>query len=170
MKTKILFTFILSIGLVSCAPASISTSAETPVPTVTLTLTPVPPTPTITPIPPVESLPETLKSVSEFTNAMQNAGINIRTEQILQQGLTIKEITREDGKKYKIATTQDGYPIMIKNGDGEWKIPGYADLSPEGFIVGAGVDTWTGNFNDPLYKPLFLSQFNLGTDVTHERE
>jgi len=136
MKTKNIVTVLLiTTILVSCAPVvTVVSPTETTIPTLTftpvpptettiptLTFTPVPPTATSTPIPPIESLPETQKSVTEFANAMQNAGVNITPEQILQQGLTIEEITGVDGKKYEIASTQDGYPLMIKGEkEDEW--------------------------------------------------
>jgi endo-1,4-beta-xylanase len=65
-------------------------------------------------------LPETQKSVTEFANAMQNAGVNIAPEEILQQGLTIEEITGVDGKKYEFAVAQGKYPLMMRAEGGEW--------------------------------------------------
>ena len=104
MKTKTLLTVILAIVLVSCAPASNSTPTKTPVSTATITLTPVLSTPTITPIPAIESLPETQESVNLFVNALQNAGISTTMEQILQQGLTVSSISGKDGETYEVAT------------------------------------------------------------------
>lgn len=92
-----------------------------------ITLTPIPPTPTITPIPALELLPETQNSVGLFVNAMQNAGVSITTEQILQQGLKVTSISGKDGKTYEVAIVhidpnpneqgevlEGNYPLMIK--------------------------------------------------------
>jgi endo-1,4-beta-xylanase len=157
MKTKTLLTVILSIVLVSCAPVSISTPTEIPIPTATKTLTPAPPTPTITPIPALESLPETQKSVNQFVNAMQNAGINVTSEQILQQGLMIKEITGVDGKRYEIVSTDDGYPLMIKADEG-WQ-----GITPASLYTALGkqygVEALAGGNDAERFKVL-KDQFN----------
>lgn len=167
MKTKTLITVLLVVFMVAaCAPASISTPIEIPViPTATLTSTPPPPEPTASLTPTVEvkmpDLLQTKAAVDQFAAAMQAAGVQANAEKI-RQGLLTQEIIRKDGKTYQVALTQDGYPLMVKHEGGEWKAAGYADLAPEGFIVGSGIDKWTWNFDDPAYKPLFESQFNLG--------
>ena len=126
MKIKNVVTALLvAFILVSCAPAAKVVPTETAVPMSTYTL--VPPTPTSTPTPPIETLPVTQKSVSQFVSSMQTAGINITAEQILQQGLEIKTITGADGNLYEIASThldpdpnqqgetlEGSYPLMIK--------------------------------------------------------
>jgi len=145
MKTIPLFTVILVIVLASCAPASISTPTKVSVPTATITFTPILLTPTTTPIPALESLPETQKSVSLFVNAMQNAGISTTTEQILQQGLTVISISGKDGKTYEVAIVhidpnpneqsemlEGNYPLMIKMENG-WE---RATLKNIGDLIG----------------------------------
>ena len=145
MKIKILFMVILAIVLASCAPASISTPTKVPIPTATITLTPVSPTPTVTLIPALELLPETQKSVNLFVNAMQNAGVSITTEQILQQGLTVNSISGNDGETYEVATVnidpnpnvqgealEGNYPLMIKMGN-DWE---KATLKNMGNLIG----------------------------------
>lgn len=154
MKTKNIITVLLiAFILASCAPTVTAVPTETVVPKETVlptetvvpastftlispTPTPAPSeTPTETPIPPLETLSVTKKSVSEFANALQTAGINISAEQIIQQGLLIQTITGGDGKQYEIATThidpdptqigeslEADYPLIIKNETGEWKI------------------------------------------------
>jgi len=171
MKSKTLLTVILAIVLVSCAPASISTPTETHISIETLTsvptetLTPVPPTPTITPIPPIESLPETQKSVSEFISALQIAGINITAEKILQQGLTIKDVTGVDGKKYRVATTSDGYVLLVgtqnpKTGEWEWSGDTLKPILNNilGVSVGTAVQT-SEPYKSSIYQKTVIANF-----------
>ena len=130
MKIKNIVTVLLvAIILASCAPAVKVVPTETAVPMSTFTL--VPPTPTSTPTPPIETLPVTQKSVSQFVSSMQTAGINITAEQILQQKLEIQTLIGADGKQYEIATAhldpdpskqgeilEGDYPLLIKTEKG----------------------------------------------------
>ena len=186
MKIKKLLTvFLLFLVLVSCAPAItaiptetvIPTSTFTPVPTATITLTPVPPTPTITPIPPLESLPVTQDSVSQFTNAMQKAGITITAEQILNQRFQLQTITGANGKQYEIAiihldpdTTKTGETLegklilcyLEKNKEGEiWR-----KFTMKSFTEMTGIPTGalTSNSritNVPAYKQTLLDNYSM---------
>lgn len=110
-----------SVPNATSTPLPISTSAPLP----TATHTPeTEPTPTTKLEIPLELQPATIVAATEFANAMTTAGTPITPEQVLQQGLVITEIPGVDGKKYEIAATQDGYPLMIKSESGEWsKIP-----------------------------------------------
>lgn len=67
----------------------------------------------------VEHLPITQLAVDQFVLAIKDAGTSITSEQILQKGLITKDVSGKDGKMYSVASTQDGYPIMMKAG-GEW--------------------------------------------------
>ena len=58
-------------------------------------------------------LPQTKVAVNQFVAAMKLAGVQADAEKI-RQGLFTKEMTALDGKKYEIALTQNGYPLMIK--------------------------------------------------------
>jgi len=139
MKIKNIITVLLiTIILASCTPAAKVVPNETAEPMSTFTLVPptttltfVSPPPTSTPIPPIETLSATQKSVSQFANSMQTAGINIIAEQILQQKLEIQTITGADDKQYDIAfahldpdpnqlgeTLEGNYPLMIKTEKG----------------------------------------------------
>ena len=69
---------------------------------------------------PLEQQPATIAAATEFANAMAAAGTPITPEQVLQQGLTIIELTGKDGKKYQIALTQNGYPLMVRAEGGDW--------------------------------------------------
>jgi len=141
MKIKNIVTVLLvAFILVSCASAARVVPTETAIPTSTFTFvpptfTPTLPTPTSTTVPPVETLSATQKSVSQFANALETAGISISAEQIIQQGLLIQTIMGADGKQYDIATTridpdpsqvgeslEGDYPLVIKKEMGEWEI------------------------------------------------
>jgi hypothetical protein len=126
----LLITFVMT----SCTPAAtpvptqpiLLTITQTPVPIASLT--PIPPEPTIAltivPSPTVEvnmvDLPQSKAAADQFASAMKSAGIQVDADQI-RVGLTTKEITGKDGKKYEIALTQDGFPLVIKVGNGEWE-------------------------------------------------
>jgi GH35 family endo-1,4-beta-xylanase len=104
-------------------PSVVPTTTSTEAPTKTvipLTATPKP-AETPTPVLPLEKQPATIAAVTEFANAMKAAGIATTPEYILQQGLTTREITGTDGKKYSVASTKDGYPLMIKRDGGVWR-------------------------------------------------
>jgi len=122
MKQSLNFNLFLVLLLTACTSTTatpiVSTVTRIPLqPTLTETATPIP---SETPIPPLEKQSATQESVAQFANAMQKAGINITVEQILEQGLLIQTIVGTDGKQYEIASTQDGYPLMIK-AEGTWE-------------------------------------------------
>jgi endo-1,4-beta-xylanase len=141
MKIKNIVTVLLvAFILASCAPAAKVVPTEKAIPTSTFTFapptfTPTLPTSTPTLVPPVETLSVTQKSVSQFANALETAGISISAEQIIQQGLLIQTIVGADGKQYDIATAhidpdpsqageslEGDYPLVIKKEMGEWEI------------------------------------------------
>jgi GH35 family endo-1,4-beta-xylanase len=181
MKIKNIVTVLLiAFILISCAPAVtpeviVVSPTGTAIPT--LTFTPIPPIPTSTPIPPIETLSTTKKSVNQFTDAMQKAGINITTEIILKQGLQIKIVTGADSKQYEIAFAhldpdpskqgeilEGDYPLMIKT-DNEWKEATPAII---GNITGVKTGCFYGGSNgitmDEIYKvsDIINSNFNVG--------
>ncbi len=137
MKKNLPVILILVFFLTACSAVTTTPLAPTETPqllestsTGIPTLSPTA-TQTETPTPPIESLSVTQQSVNEFANAMQNAGVNVTKEQLLQQGIQIQTVTGVDGKQYEIATiyldpdpTQQGetlegdYPLMVKTGKG----------------------------------------------------
>jgi GH35 family endo-1,4-beta-xylanase len=170
MKIKNIVTLSLVVFiLASCAPTKKVVPTETAVPTWTFTFTPVPPQPTTTSIPPVETMPMTQKSVSQFASSMQSAGINITAEQILQQKLEIQTVTGADGKKYEIASTvldpdpnqrgevlEGSYPLMIKTETG-WAEATLKDLAHiKGMQFGAAL-----NLNKDFYS-ITIDNFETG--------
>ncbi|MCX6732680.1 MAG: endo-1,4-beta-xylanase [Candidatus Roizmanbacteria bacterium] len=65
-------------------------------------------------------------------------------------------------------TTESGrvvnVPLAILNENGEWTIPGYEDVAPQGFNVGSEINTWTGpNLTNQKYTEAFMDNFNIGT-------
>lgn len=150
-----------------------SMSSETPnflEPTSTKTLTPTPSeTPTETAIPPIETMPVTQESVSQFANAMQEAGINITAELILQQGLQFQTVTGVDGKQYEVAFVhldivpskqgeilEGNYPLMIKSDSEQWEEATLGNIGTlagkeigisYGFVTSPGVREAAANFN-----------------------
>lgn len=186
MKTKTLLAVILAILLASCAPASISTPTEMhiptatltltpvlsmstaaptemPIPTATLSLTPIPFTPavapTMTPSPVVEvkvaDLSQTKAAADQFATVMKLAGVQADAEQI-RQALSTNKMMGVDGKKYEIALTQDGYPLMIKTDDG-WKTN---ILTQELDIGGLGLGIIYDSHNNPFATAITLSPRN----------
>lgn len=146
------------------APTAMPTATFTPQPTVTPTHTPEPqPTHTAKVEIPLEQLPATIAAATEFANAMTAAGTPITSEQVLQQGLAIKEISGQDGRKYEVASTQDGYPLMIKSEGGEWEEVTFSKLVNNGklnnldvpFVFGGMVEKYPET--ESIYK-----QFNGG--------
>jgi GH35 family endo-1,4-beta-xylanase len=131
---RIFPALLLVLLLTSCAPAAVSapTSTINPGGTQVVTQTIAPPLPTGTPsIPPtiapsqtvevkLADLPQTKAAVDQFAAAMKAAGVQVDADQV-RQGLTTKVITGKDGKKYEIAVTQNGYPLMKRKEVGEWK-------------------------------------------------
>ena len=98
--------------------STLAPTHELPQPTLTETITA-----TSTPVPTLESLPETQKSVSEFVSALKSTQSNISAEQILQQGLITKDLVGVDGKKYRVAITSNGYVLLVGTQNlktGEW--------------------------------------------------
>ena len=135
MKHTLNVAFVFIFFLTACSANATTPLAFTETPfSVKATSTETPTSsPTETPLLPIESLPITKQSVGDFASAMQNVGINITAEQILQQGLQIQTITGKDGNQYEVATTyldlnstQQGetlkgdYPLMVKGMDGKW--------------------------------------------------
>jgi GH35 family endo-1,4-beta-xylanase len=108
-------------------PATLMPSTATARPTEAPTRTAVPPTATPkptempTPVLALEKQPATIAAVTEFANAMKAAGIATTAEQVLQEGLTTKEITGIGGIKYQVASTKDGYPLMMGIEGGVWE-------------------------------------------------
>lgn len=126
--TRVLSILVVLALLAGCAPAPAPTLAPTAIPTATFspppTAAPTPepePTPTAKVEIPLEQLPVTIAAATEFANAMTAAGTPITAEQVLQQGFVITEIPGIDGKKYEVAKTQDGFPLMIKGDSGIWE-------------------------------------------------
>ncbi len=133
VKANILVPLVVFV-IVSCTPMPTPALVQTPATVKIATSapsassTPIPPTttaaPTLIPSPTVEvklvDLPQTKAAVDQFAAAMKSAGVPADADQI-RQGLTTKEITGKDGKKYEIALTQDGYPLMIKAGGEKWQ-------------------------------------------------
>jgi GH35 family endo-1,4-beta-xylanase len=133
MKKNINIVLILLFFLTACSAVTTTPLAPTKTPqflestsTGIPTLSPSA-TPTEMPTPPMESLSVTQQSVNELANAMQNAGVSVPKEQLLQQGIQIQTVTGVDGKQYEMATihldpdpTQQGeslegnYPLMVK--------------------------------------------------------
>jgi GH35 family endo-1,4-beta-xylanase len=105
-----------------------TTSTEAPTKTAIPQTATAKPAETSTPVLPLEKQPATIAAVTEFANAMKAAGMTTTAEQILQTGLVTKELTGVDGKKYQVASTQDGYPLMMKVEPGRWQeiTPGIA--------------------------------------------
>ena len=160
----------------SVKPTDLPIPTETLVPTATLafTPTPIPPTPTVTPTmtssPTVEvkmaDLPQTKAAVVQFAAAMQSAGVQVDAEQI-RKGLTVKEITGKDGKKYEIALTQDSYPLMIRPWDEKWVKATIGLLSE---TVGIKAGTTIDAFPDtPGLLDIYKEGFNLG-NVAYDLE
>lgn len=132
--TGLLSIIIVLALLTSCAPVPTLVPTDMPAaiftPPPTVTPTPEPePTPTAKVEVPLEQLPATIAAATEFVYAMTTAGISITPEQVLQQGLTIKELTGKDGEKYEVASTQDGYPLMIKGEGEDWKELGIKEIA-----------------------------------------
>ncbi len=176
MKNKNIITvFLFTTILVSCAPTVIVASpTEINVPTLipTLTFTPIPPTSTPTPIPPIETLPITQQSISQFANAMQKVGIDIVAEQILQQGLQIKNKISVNGEEYEIAiihldpdpkkqgeTIEGDYGIMIRIEGGDWERLTYKN---GGAVNGLLMGTDFGDFGNTQDRT------TISNDVTKE--
>ncbi len=148
-------------------PATVKIATSAP----SASSTPIPPTttaaPTLIPSPTVEvklvDLPQTKAAVDQFAAAMKSAGVPADADQI-RQGLTTKEITGKDGKKYEIALTQDGYPLMIKAGGEKWqglvgkKAAEVAGLKSFGSLIEYRQDRTLYPELDILYG----EQFNLG--------
>jgi hypothetical protein len=137
-------------------PATVIPPTATTRPTEAPTKTVVPPTATpkptetSTPVPPLEKQPATIAAVTEFANAMKSAGVATTAEQILQKGLTTEEIVGKDGSKYQIASTQDGYPLMIKGEGGVWREVLLGD-NPK-IQIGGSVDGGDSGWQSTLYK------------------
>ena len=119
-KKANLLESVLNFFVMPVAAAAPESTATTPAtkPTTAPKQTEVPPTA----VPSVEQLPATKTAATEFANAMTAVGTATTAEQILAQGLVTKEITGGDGKKYEVAFTQDGHPLMMKREGGEWNI------------------------------------------------
>ncbi|MFA5136794.1 MAG: endo-1,4-beta-xylanase [Patescibacteria group bacterium] len=125
------------------APApTVTTEAQTPTQEVTVTteatlLPTSEPSPTATRT--VESLRSTQKAVETYVGVLEKAGIVTTSEAILQELQTYEAIGK-DGMKYEIASTQDGYPLMIKVEGGNWEeITGQNTKNVTGINLGAFV-------------------------------
>jgi GH35 family endo-1,4-beta-xylanase len=185
MKTKTLLTVILlSIILVSCAPASISTPTETPVPTATITLTPIPPTPTATTEPMFtigdEQIPVRLidSAIPPFINAMKAVEINLSVEQI-KTGLVVQKLVDYQGNPFRVVVTSntgdslaDGIPLLQaeqKEGTWQWESLGLNALG-EKIGMPIGITLWykdnKGNVitdNNNEYDRIVRDNFSLAT-------
>jgi GH35 family endo-1,4-beta-xylanase len=145
-------TVLTEVPTITIIPPT-ATTRPTEAPTKTVippTATPKP-TETPTPVLPLEKQPATIAAVTEFANAMRAAGVATTPEQILQKGLATKDVVGKDGKKYQIASTQDGYPLMMRTEGGAWETitPGKA-AQKTGVEMGALL---TGYWVlDPEYK------------------
>jgi hypothetical protein len=105
--------------------ATLMPPTGTPLPTETLT-----PTVTSTPVLPLEQLPQTEQALTEFVQACKAVGVDISTDQLIQNGLEIRTITSNDKAQHEIAlvhvdvnqgnTFEGDYPILIKT-ETEWK-------------------------------------------------
>jgi hypothetical protein len=146
MKIKNIVTVLLiALILASCAPAAKVVPIETAAPT--STFMPVPLTSTVEPPPtaelPLEQQPATILAAKALAASLSQAGISTTQEQIIQQGLTVTQregldLTDATGTSrisYEIAYTLDGFPLMIKIGDGEWK-PANFENNPYGIVFG----------------------------------
>lgn len=146
MKIKNIVTVLLiALILASCVPAAKVVPTETAAPT--STFMPVPLTSTVEPPPtaelPLEQLPATILAAKALAASLSQAGISTTQEQIIQQGLTVTQreglnLTDATGTSrinYEIAYTLDGFPLMIKIGDGEWK-PANFENNPYGIVFG----------------------------------
>jgi GH35 family endo-1,4-beta-xylanase len=150
-------------------PATVIPPTATTRPTEAPAKTVVPPTatpkPTESPILvlPLDKLPATIAAVTEFANAMKAAGVATTAEQILQKGLTTKEIVGKDGSKYQIASTQDGYPLMLKVGGGVWREATLKDLAQSnGVRVGVYVGSYGVEKDWQLRDAIQQREFNGG--------
>jgi hypothetical protein len=161
MKKNLNIVLILLFFLTACSAVTTPPLVPTETPqlleltsTETPTLSPSA-TPTETPTPPIESLSVTQQSVNEFANAMQNAGVSVTKEQLLQQGIQIQTVTGVDGKQYEIATihldpdpSQQGeslegdYPLMVKTEKG-WE---QATLKALAQLNGVKVGVYVGSY------------------------
>ncbi len=129
------------LALTACGVKATDLPTTTTVPTANPSATPILPTttttPTVAPSPTLEvklvDLPQTKAAVDQFAAAMKSAGVQADSDQI-RLGLTTKEITGKDGKKYEIASShidpdlkkqgealEGNYPLMIKTDGGWWK-------------------------------------------------
>ncbi|MHC1771310.1 MAG: endo-1,4-beta-xylanase [Flexilinea sp.] len=102
--------------------------------------------------------------VSSFVNAQIKAGIQTSLDEILKQGLITNEVIGADGKTYQIASTQDGYPLMVKTGEKAWE-----KMSVKVASEIAGLDSFGSlieyRSNSELYPELdelYGDEFNLG--------
>ena len=94
----------------SSTPAATATVSATA--TSEATLTPTPES--------FENLSVAKGAVDQFVKAMKSAGITTTSEKIFKDGFDTKTITGKDGNTYQVASTKDGYPLMIKKEGGEW--------------------------------------------------
>lgn len=123
-----------------------------------------PETSTVTAVAPsLEQLPITQLAVDQFVSAMKNAGqsINSATE-ILHAGLTMKEITRTDGIKCQVASTKDGYPLMIKQEKGEWRKTVLKDFFDSGDTL-VWIKTDGSYVTDDKYHSLLAQEYQMVT-------
>ena len=159
MKTKTLLTVILlSIILVSCTPASISTPTEKPIPTATITFTPIPFTPTVTPTPTPENLADAKNLqiwVEQYVYAYGGKilvnGIEMDasqlTDTIRKNAESFTQVKEVKGTKYSFLVV-NGVPLATMGTDGKWNeatLKNISNLTDISFGIGAEPTT------DPKY-------------------
>ena len=121
----------------------------------------------------VEAIPEapypgeklTQEAIVPFANAF-----GVSPEEV--GNLIPKLLTGADGKQFVVMTTGDlaatagfdesGTPLLIYTNEGQWRSISEKDLSPSNMTIGAAINKWTGDFNDPQYQSTFLKNYNLG--------
>ena len=122
----------------------------------------------------LEQQPATIKAAGDFAAALTSAGIPTTAEQVLAQGLVTIEKTGADGKKYEVASTQDGYPLMIKMEGGKWE-----ELKPGKFEFVNGMKVYiAGNYDNVVLlngksKDEFSglnTEWAFHLDVSHKEE
>jgi len=86
---------------------------------------------------------------------MKNAGIAVTPEQVLT-GLQTKDIIGKDGNKYQIASTSDGYPLMMRGERGGWRETTISDLAVMRGIKIRALYPW----NDEPALNILRNQFN----------
>ena len=69
---------------------------------------------------PLEQQPAAQAAASDLAPALTAAGMPVTAEGVLKQGFITEDITGTDGKKYQVAMTQDGLPLLVRLSGGEW--------------------------------------------------